>query len=300
MPIGDKVRRLLKRPGPRLPAAKEHADVRPDPATAGIAAAPAIDIDQVRKSLFIYLQGSYFYIAQWLPPEQSRWLTGNPVSRTVAGPFVDKASARQAVNKWIEQFTTPPLEGAQSLEGQNTAAPAGVGGVVVRPDQQKGGDDPCQQSRSPSSLPSSPGTTTSCLSSPSSPWASLSHGLRNLPMMPNIKAPPLPISYKPYLPRNEPTEVTLITGVFLRLRRIRCSKQGCGGCPHGPYHYITIRGWGRKRADISLGRNPTKQDFYRKLADRLTAKEIRQCVDRWSKWKGEFNHEKATVRDEDR
>jgi hypothetical protein len=83
----------------------------------------------------------------------------------------------------------------------------------------------------------------------------------------------------------DPTKwAELMRGIYIRRRFLRCGKSRCTRCPHGPYFYVSIRGYGRQRRELSLGKNPTKRDFYRKLSEHLTTDEIRTCVRAWSHW----------------
>jgi hypothetical protein len=63
---------------------------------------------------------------------------------------------------------------------------------------------------------------------------------------------------------------------------LRCGKDTCTTCPHGPYTYVLIRTDDGRR-DVSLGRHPSAATFYRRLADLLPAEQISQLIDEWRK-----------------
>jgi hypothetical protein len=86
----------------------------------------------------------------------------------------------------------------------------------------------------------------------------------------------------------------LPAGVSVRERLLRCGREGCSGCPHGPYVYVRIRREGERR-EVSLGTHPGRRAFYERLTEYLDGEEIRAVADYW---KEEHDREKADVRDE--
>jgi len=40
---------------------------------------------------------------------------------------------------------------------------------------------------------------------------------------------------------------------YIRIRKVKCNRKGCGSCPHGPYAYLGYRDGDRVR-EIYLGR----------------------------------------------
>lgn len=185
-----------------------------------------------QERLFIYkrtTEPAAYCVGYWTEPEANRFMTGNPVFITVAGPFSDFSTGSTALTRLQNRLTDASPTAVKVLGAQITSALLPGGGAAVR---QKGGD-----------------------------------------VRPN------------------PDQTELIRGVHMRRRLIRCGKQGCTRCPHGPYSYVVIRGYGRKRRELSLGRNPTKRDFYQKLGGILTALEIKRCIRAWATWKEALNHD---------
>ena len=64
----------------------------------------------------------------------------------------------------------------------------------------------------------------------------------------------------------------------LRRRMLRCGKENCTKCPHGPYLYVRIKLESGAVGDVSLGREPGARHVFEKLGDRLDGESIREIV----------------------
>ena len=53
----------------------------------------------------------------------------------------------------------------------------------------------------------------------------------------------------------EPTETARRGAVTYRQERVRCGREGCSSCPHGPYWYAYWREGGRLRSRY-IGKDP--------------------------------------------
>jgi hypothetical protein len=84
-------------------------------------------------------------------------------------------------------------------------------------------------------------------------------------------------------------EVRELAGVLYQLERVRCGKEGCGRCPHGPYWYAYQRNprtkkqvsryIGRELAGAAAGKSNSKRS--RRIAARAPA--VKPPADRRSK-----------------